>query len=142
MASKTKRKGMVVLHSLSRPWVAELPRVVQGWVWPAAAAAVARDPSALSQEFKGICAAAGIETEREAAAGERRRQAVKLVTFHSLRHTFVTELVRAGMSHRTLVEQGNWANEATPSKVYDGAKEDSARRAATTVAEAWDRLLG
>jgi integrase len=134
---KTKATGLTVVHSLNRPWARALPRVVgEGYLWPAAAAAAQAEGSSrwLGAEFKAICKLAGIETEREKAEGERRVRKPKLVTFHSMRHSFVTLLLEVGkVDHQTLVEQGGWANDKVLKAVYDGAKVEQAERAALKV---------
>lgn len=97
--NKGKRWGnkAQVVHPLDSPWLAWAPDVKGGYVWPKAAAAYnTRDGKTLSREWKRLCTAAGIEVERAAEKGERRKRAVKLVTVHSLRHTFVTQAHKNG----------------------------------------------
>jgi integrase len=141
---KTQAKKLTVVHSLNRPWARELPRVVgDGFLWPGAAAAAQKSGRSrwLGAEFKAICGLAGIETEREKEAGERRLRKPKLVTFHSLRHSFVTLLLELGkVDHKTLVEQGGWANDKVLKAVYDGAKVAQAERAALLVEAALQDL--
>lgn len=141
---KTKGK-LVTYHSLNRPWVQELPRVIgDAPLWPRAAeVAHAQGERWLCDEFKAICHLAGIRTERDPEPGERRQQKVLLVSFHSLRHSYATHLLRSGkIKHADLVAQGTWANESTPRKVYDDAKREQGMRASLAVAEAWEKVLG
>lgn len=143
LAVRTGKTGALSYHSLSRPWVKLLPRVVgDAPLWPEAArVARVQGQRWLGSEFRALCEAAGIETERAPSPGERRKQAVKLVTFHSLRHTFVTLLMESGrLTHADLVAQGNWSNERVVRGVYDGAKESQGRRAALEVAAAWEEI--
>jgi integrase len=92
--------------------------------------------------FKEICTTAGVETERAAAKGERRKRVVKLVTFHSLRHSFVTHLLRSGrVTERDLVAQGNWSTEAVVRGTYNHSKLEQARAAAVKVAAAMPEVI-
>jgi integrase len=140
LPNKTKRWGddRASVHTLDAPWVKLLPpRPADGvgYVWPEAAGLVAR--SRPLPGFAKICREAGVETERAAGLGERRKRAVKLVTFHSLRHSFVTHLLRGGkVTERDLVQQGNWSTEAIVRGTYNHAKLEQARAAAVRVAAA------
>ncbi|MCK5804015.1 MAG: tyrosine-type recombinase/integrase [Lentisphaeria bacterium] len=137
--NKTKRWGRdrVAVHSLDRDWVRLLPRAKgEGFVWPMAAKASGKHWRALSEEFRELCELCGIETKRAPEPGERRKESVKLVTFHSLRHTFATHVLRSGeVTKQDLVAQGNWSNERVLDRVYNHAKLDLAKAAADKVAK-------
>ncbi len=98
--NKTKRwgTGAQVIHSLDAPWVAHVPTpTAGGMVWPLAAKAYGQGKGhVFAREWKELCRRAKIAVERPAEEGERRKRAVKLATFHSLRHTFVTQALEAG----------------------------------------------
>jgi integrase len=137
--NKTKRwdGDKASVHTMDAPWVKSLPprppEPAEGYVWPKAAA-MAKIGFKL-RGFVKICRAAGVATERAPLPGERRKQPVKLVTFHSLRHSFVTHLLRTGLvSERDLVAQGNWATEAIVRGTYNHAKMAQAKVAAAKVA--------
>ena len=135
--SKTRRWGddRVAVHSKSLPWVSLLPpQGVTGAVWPKAADA--NFHRNLSREFTEIALKAGIRLDREAADGERRTGSVRLKCFHSLRHTFATELLRRGVKEDVLKDQGNWSNVDVIDAHYNHAKLEQAKAAARKVAEA------
>jgi integrase len=140
--NKTKRWGgdRSTVHTLDAPWVQRLPPrpatgAATGYVWPRAAARI--EAGFGLPGFREICTGAGIAVERAPAPGERRKRAVKLVTFHSLRHSFVTHLLRSGqVTERDLVQQGNWSTEAVVRGTYNHARLEQARAAAQRVAAA------
>lgn len=137
--NKTKRWGgdRWAVHTLDAPWVSRLPARpigATGYVWPRAAAKASRRRGL--RGFSELCRLVGIETEAEESQ-VRRKKAQKLVTFHSLRHSFVTHLLRTGrVSERDLVAQGNWSTEQVVRGTYNQAKLEQARKAAVRVAEA------
>jgi hypothetical protein len=65
-----------------------------GYVMPECAAAYLRSVSALSEEFKRIFKEAGIKTDADGVDSSRKRA---FVSFHSLRHTFVSLAANAGV---------------------------------------------
>jgi integrase len=141
LPNKTKHWGgdRAAVHTMEAPWVKLLPprppEPATGYVWPKAAALVAAGYGL--RGFVDICREAGVETDRAPAAGERRKKQVKLVTFHSLRHSFVTHLLRSGrVTERDLVAQGNWSTEAVVRGTYNHSKLEQARAAAVRVAAA------
>jgi len=133
--NKTKKWSArrVSVHSLDRPWVRLLPAVTTGFLWPKAAAA-AGGAGRLGEQFAKLCELANIAVDRKARAAERRKGRVKLVTFHSLRHTFATYLLEQGVDQGDLVAQGNWANEGIINRVYNHAHLQLAKEAADRVA--------
>lgn len=140
--SKTKRWGpdRWAVHTLDAPWVGMLPARPEGgsgFVWPGAADRGRPEATRKLLGFGTICALAGIETKGTPKDRGRRKRPVKLVTFHSLRHSFVTHLLRGGqVTERDLVAQGNWSTEAVVRGVYNSAKWEQARLAAAKVAAA------
>jgi len=137
--NKTKHWGgdRWAVHTMDAPWVGMLPArpsPATGPVWSRTARKAARGASGL-RGFAEICALAGLEVEGESDG--RRKRAVKLVTFHSLRHSFVTHLLRTGkVTEQDLVRQGNWSTVDTVTAVYNSAKWEQAKAAAAKVAGA------
>ena len=66
----------------------------KGYVMPECAGLYQRQPKALSERVKRIFRSAGIETATTGQDGPRKRA---LVSFHSLRHTFVSMSANAGV---------------------------------------------
>ena len=140
LPNKTKRWGRDrwAVHTLDAPWVGALGPIGgrDGFVWPMAARKAGRGGMGL-RGFGEICRRAGLATEGPQEAGVRRKRAVKLVTFHSLRHSFVTHLLRTGkVTEVDLVRQGNWSSVEVVSSVYNSAKWEQATAAAAKVAAA------
>lgn len=108
--NKTKRWGEdhQVVHPLAAPWLEWVPIVEAGYVWPMAARAYRQDKKLLAQEWRRLCRRAEIKTERKPRRSERRQRDVKLVTFHSLRHTFVTMALDAQASRDDVQKVGGW----------------------------------
>lgn len=123
------------VHSLSLPWVRMLPRLTgEGYVFPRAAKLY--QSGTLSAEFTQLADDAQITLSREAHEHERRTKDVKLKTFHSLRHTFATEALKAGITEGELRDQGNWSNTEVINDHYNHAKLELAKRAAEKIAKA------
>lgn len=136
--NKTRHWGddRVAVHSLSLPWVKMLPPIlkgVTGYIWPKAAESYLA--LRISEEFTAIAKAAGIKLDREPEEGERRKKSVRLKTFHSLRHTFATDALKAGMTESELRDQGNWSGTDVIHGHYNHAKLELAMKAAKKVAE-------
>lgn len=90
---KTAKTGAVVRLPASR-LMAELGKRGEGYVMPGMAAAYGRDSSAVSKRVTDLFTRAGIATR------EKRKgwlQSRPTASFHSLRHTFVTRCVEAGV---------------------------------------------
>jgi integrase len=98
--NKKWQKGQALTHPFHDDFARYLPAGVKGSVWPKAAAAYGTRANWLFAEFGKICRACDIETDREPKPGERRHKSrkVKLVGFHSLRATYVTEALDRGAS--------------------------------------------
>ena len=96
--SKTSQRKQ---RELAFPLVPEveqhLPAAAEGPLWPAVALAHLRKSSWLSAEWNDLVEAIDLKPTRAPAEGERRRRAVKVYGFHSLRHTFVTLALEAGV---------------------------------------------
>jgi integrase len=75
-----------------------------GFVWPEIADEYLRTAQHnvrwLDDEFRQLCGSVGIQISRDPLEGEVRKRRVKEVGFHSLRHTFVTELLERGVDPR------------------------------------------
>ena len=90
---KTAKTGAVVRLPAAR-LMAELGKRGEGYVMPGMAAAYGRDSSAVSKRVTDLFTRAGIATR------EKRKgwlQSRPTASFHSLRHTFVTRCVEAGV---------------------------------------------
>ncbi len=134
--NKTRHWGgdRVAVHSLELPWVKMLPALKgKGHVWPRAAEAYAN--GALSRDFTALATNAGIKLDREPEEGERRTRNVRLKCFHSLRHTYATEMLKAGMTESELRDQGNWSGTEVIHGHYNHAKLQLAKQAAAKVAQ-------
>lgn len=134
--NKTRHWGddHVAVHSRSLPWVAMLPPRGDGYVWPLAREVYGRNRHTLSVEFATFAASAGIILDREPEEGERRKKNVKLKCFHSLRHTFATELLKKGITQNELKDQGNWSSLDVIDHHYNHAKLELAKKAALKIA--------
>ncbi|MBQ7650915.1 MAG: tyrosine-type recombinase/integrase [Victivallales bacterium] len=136
--NKTRHWGddRVAVHSLSLPWVQMLPNIPDGYtgyIWPKAAASYLA--LRLSEDFTAIAKLAGIKLDREPEEGERRTKTVRLKTFHSLRHTFATDALKAGMTEAELRDQGNWSGTDVIHGHYNHAKLELAKKAADKIAD-------
>ena len=90
---KTAKTGAVVRLPASR-LMAELGKRGEGYVMPGMAAAYGRDSSAVSKRVTDLFTRAGIATREKRAGWHQSRPTA---SFHSLRHTFVTRCVEAGV---------------------------------------------
>jgi integrase len=137
--NKTHRwgPGAQVVHSLDAPWLAHVPAPAAGGpVWPLAAAAYGSGRCHwFGEEWKALCGRAGIQVERPPAAGERRKRAVKLATFHSLRHTFVTLAVRAGAARDDIRRLAGHSSAAMTDHYDHSPALEAARRVAAAMPE-------
>ena len=90
---RTAKTGAVVRLPAAR-LVAELGKRGEGYVMPGMAAAYGRDSSAVSKKITALFEQAGIATRERRAGWHQSRPTA---SFHSLRHTFVTRCVEAGV---------------------------------------------
>jgi len=90
---KTAKTGAVVRLPAAR-LVAELGKRGEGYVMPGMAAAYGRDSSAVSKRVTDLFTRAGIATKEKRKGWHQSRPTA---SFHSLRHTFVTRCVEAGV---------------------------------------------
>jgi len=74
--------------------MAELGKRGEGYVMPGMAAAYGRDSSAVSKRVTDLFTRAGIATREKRKGWHQSRPTA---SFHSLRHTFVTRCVEAGV---------------------------------------------
>lgn len=73
------------------------------FIWPDQAEAAERGVSKLSDQFGELLIKAGIRERTEGAGnGLTGRRNVNPLTFHSLRHAFVSELANAGVNQQTV----------------------------------------
>lgn len=94
-ARKTGRSVVVPIHeNLLQMLLAFPPSARSGYVMPMSAATYLKSSSKLSDHFMRLFKKAGIETHTNGADGIRKRA---LVSFHSLRHTFVSLAANAGV---------------------------------------------
>ena len=94
-ARKTGRTVIIPLHANLLKMLLEFPPAARvGYVMPQCAAMYRKAAAALSEKFIRVFRAAGIETATDGADGHRKRA---LVSFHSLRHTFVSLAANAGV---------------------------------------------
>ena len=90
---RTAKTGAVVRLPAAR-LVAELSKRGEGYVMPGMAAAYGRDSSAVSKKITALFEQAGLATRERRAGWHQSRPTA---SFHSLRHTFVTRCVEAGV---------------------------------------------
>ena len=90
---RTAKTGAVVRLPAAR-LVAELGKRGEGYVMPGMAAAYGRDSSAVSKRVTDLFTRAGIATKEKRKGWHQSRPTA---SFHSLRHTFVTRCVEAGV---------------------------------------------
>lgn len=144
LPSKVKGYGdaHVTVHRLDAGWAAFLPdNGPSEYVWPRAASSDGMR-RLIGREFKVLAESVGIEVERDPLPNERRKGKVKLVTFHSLRKMFATELLRKGaVTADDLVAQGNWSSRGTVDGHYNFARMEQAKDAADKVAAEWEEIL-
>jgi integrase len=107
--ARTVKTGAEVSVKLPASLQAMLARVIppgakpETFIWPDQAAAAAKDVSLLSGQFSTLLVQAGIRKERAGAGnGLAGRRNVNALTFHSLRHAFVTALANAGVNQQTV----------------------------------------
>ena len=94
-ARKTGRTVIIPIHANLLKMLLEFPAAARvGYVMPQCAKMYKEQASELSERFKRVFRAAGIETATDGADGHRKRA---LVSFHSLRHTFVSLAANAGV---------------------------------------------
>ena len=94
-ARKTGRVVVVPIHPNLLKMLLEFPAVARvGYVMPKCAEMYLKQARKLSKYFMGVFKAAGIHTETDGADGYKKRA---LVSFHSLRHTFVSLAANAGV---------------------------------------------
>lgn len=94
-ARKTGRTVIVPIHANLLKMLLEFPQAARvGYVMPQCAETYLKQAGALSDRFIRVFKAAGIETATDGEDGHRKRA---LVSFHSLRHTFVSLAANAGV---------------------------------------------
>lgn len=94
-ARKTGRTVIIPIHANLLKMLLEFPQAARvGYVMPKCAEMYLKQAAALSERFIRVFKAAGIETATDGADGHRKRA---LVSFHSLRHTFVSLAANAGV---------------------------------------------
>lgn len=101
--SRKKKILPISIHEELKSYLQSLPVMDTEYVFPDEVDIYKRDRTAVSRNiqkfFRDDC---GLETN-EPGNGNRRRSIVR-VGFHSLRHTFVTELYKKGEDQRTIQE--------------------------------------
>lgn len=94
-ARKTGRAVIIPIHdNLLEMLLAFPPSARTGYVMPKCAKMYLEQCSKLSEEFMRVFRKAGINTQTDGEDGHRKRA---LVSFHSLRHTFVSLAANAGV---------------------------------------------
>lgn len=103
---KTRRYNRgEIAHDLPEELRAHLPeRQPSGYVWPEIATAHAGNAGNIGKDLRTLFESAGIEMWRDATSTERRRRAVQIYGFHSLRHTYVTLLRDAGLNRDDIAD--------------------------------------
>ena len=92
------------------PWIHndfknELKKLVElrggsGPVWPILDSAYKSSENWPHQEWRALCSKVQLKVSRPPKKGEQRKKDVLVHTFHSLRHTYVTALLDAGVDPR------------------------------------------
>ena len=94
-ARKTGRMVVIPIHDNLLSMLLQFPAAKRvGYVMPECAELYLRQSAELSERFKRVFQEAGIETNTDGADSSRKRA---LVSFHSLRHTFVSLAANAGV---------------------------------------------
>lgn len=94
-ARKNGRMVVIPIHTNLLKMLLGIPQNERvGYVMPKCAEMYTRQQRELSEYFMKVFKAAGIQTETDGADGHRKRA---LVSFHSLRHTFVSLAANAGV---------------------------------------------
>lgn len=94
-ARKTGRVVIIPIHDNLLKMLLEFPAAARvGYVMPECARMYREQAAKLSKNFIRVFRAAGIETATDGEDGHRKRA---LVSFHSLRHTFVSLAANAGV---------------------------------------------
>ncbi len=94
-ARKTGRMVVIPIHDNLLAMLLQFPAAERvGYVMPQCAEMYLKQSGELSERFKRVFKAAGIETDADGADGHRKRA---VVSFHSLRHTFVSLAANAGV---------------------------------------------
>ena len=93
-ARKTGRMVIIPIHENLLKMLTEIPQAERvGYVMPECADCYLKSATGMSYRFKRVFKAAGIKTDAD-GDGQRKRA---LVSFHSLRHTFVSLAANAGV---------------------------------------------
>lgn len=103
--NKKWRKGQLLAFSLHpdfKDYLIGVAKKRKGDIWPVVASAYRVNHRWLMEEWNALCELEGIQTFREATKDESRRKGVKVIGFHSLRHTFVTLLEDRGADRSTI----------------------------------------
>ena len=94
-ASKTRKQITVPIHAQLECELRKQPGIGKALIFPALAGRETGGAQGLSRQFSAIMRRAGIDGTHKRAGG---RRAVSKLSFHSLRHSFNSELANHGVS--------------------------------------------
>jgi len=98
--NKGRKKGRDISYPFDSSWSAPLRKLWDGQkagpVWIQVDWEYNSRQRFITEEFEDICKLAGIKTTRKKQPGEIREKVVKLIGFHSLRHSHVTMALDGG----------------------------------------------
>ena len=136
IAFRQKKTGdalLIPIHPALQHYLDKVPSGVgRAPLLPSLASKSGTGKSGLSMAFKRIMNAAGIEAGVARMRAGKRGRSVSRLSFHSLRHSFTSELARAGVSPE-IRQQLTGHRDDSSHRVYTHLELDTLRRAVTAL---------
>ena len=134
--SKTKESsGKTVAFPINEQYGKLIKQVKKGkseYIFPSVKKSSDAKTRKLDEDFDAICSAAGIQTHREpenAREKKRKSHKIRIIGFHSLRHTFCTIMDQAGANLDDIMNTAGHSNKTT-TMLYNHSIEAGKRIAA------------